>query len=547
MIETFATRLKSKLQRRAIDKCSKWAERYRMVCNHAFPGPWTFNFHAWLKEMHDADDVTCVGQKAAQMGYTETMLNKTFYELDINKKDCLYVLPTTRPDAYDFSSSRFGEALESSEYIRNIFTSTNNVGHKKAGSANLYIRGSRARSALKSVPVGFIAMDEIEEFTQENVPLAFERLSGQLHKQAWLLSTPSIDDYGINKYFKSSSQDHFYFKSPHTDQYIELTYPECLHIEGEHEHDPKVLNSYIKCPLTNKKIEHEELPVLLRNTGRWEKNRTDCLYRGFYINQLYSYTIKPHELAIAYFMAQKDQAAEQEFYNSKLGLPHVVKGARVTQGEVDQAKKEYTTNKYAISQNKIRTMGIDIGTHIHVEVDEWDIGTYHGTININAASRPKIIAQYKLNEFEELDELIYKHQVHSTVVDAQPERRKALEFAHRNFGHVHVCMFAKGISGKHIKYHEDDDKIVMVDRTSWIDAALQRFRKSSIWLPRNIDLEYQEHIQVPTKIYEKDKDGNPTAKYISTKADHYAFARVYAEIALPLANVGENEDIRSPI
>ena len=59
-----------------------------------FPGLWTFDHHPWLREMMDSEDQFCVGQKAAQMGFTEVALNRSFYKLDIKKVSVLYILPS---------------------------------------------------------------------------------------------------------------------------------------------------------------------------------------------------------------------------------------------------------------------------------------------------------------------------------------------------------------------------------------------------------------------------------------------------------------------
>jgi phage terminase large subunit GpA-like protein len=114
---------------------------------HPYPGLWTFDHHPWLKEMHDCKATIKVGQKAAQCGYTEWALNESFYFNDIRRMDVLYVLPNTRPDAADFSSSRFDKALELSEHLRKLYSEVQNVGHKRAGSTNLFIRGSNSRLA----------------------------------------------------------------------------------------------------------------------------------------------------------------------------------------------------------------------------------------------------------------------------------------------------------------------------------------------------------------------------------------------------------------
>ena len=49
-------------------------------------------------------------------------------------------------------------------------------------------------------------------------------------------------------------------------------------------------------------------------------------------------------------------------------------------------------------------------------------------------------------------------------------------------------------------------------------------------------MEYKDHLQAPVRIYKRDKDGNPVGIYVTgNEQDHFAHARNYAEMALPLA------------
>ena len=95
---------------------------------------------------------------------------------------------------------------------------------------------------------------------------------------------------------------------------------------------------------------------------------------------------------------------------------------------------------------------------------------------------------------------------------------------------------------------KDEEFTVTVDRTSWLDLALGRFKRRKIKLPQEISFEYREHIKALVRIYEKDNDGNPVGKYINNGDDHFGHARNYNEIAAALA-LGHtvNEEIESPI
>ena len=63
-------------------------------------------------------------------------------------------------------------------------------------------------------------------------------------------------------------------------------------------------------------------------------------------------------------------------------------------------------------------------------------------------------------------------------------------------------------------------------------------------LPRDISLEYRDHLKNVVRTYEKDEFNNPKLTYVSTGPDHFTHSFTYAEIALPLAAaITENQDI----
>jgi len=160
-----------------------------------------------------------------------------------------------------------------------------------------------------------------------------------------------------------------------------------------------------------------------------------------------------------------------------------------------------------------------------------------------------VLKASKVLHFSELDTLMRQYKVSSCVIDSQPEARLALEFANRFYGLVHLCIYGQGVSGKNIHLHAENEHKVTVDRTSWLDASLSRFKTDRIHLPQDIGHEYRSQIKAPVRIYKKDRDGNPVGLYVNgNKDDHFAHARNYNEIALAcgLKSFG-SQDIDSPI
>lgn len=550
--ELLIERIQHGLVRGTLTRASRWASRYYiMPANRVMAqGPLNFKYYPWEKEMLDSNAPLNVGQKAAQMGYSNVVLGRTFYEIDVKGMNCLYVLPAKSPDASDFSSSRFDPALELSPHLAKLFSDVKNVGHKRAGSANLFIRGSRSRSGLKSIPAGLIVLDELEEMTQENIPLALERASGQFEKFVWMISTPWIDNKGINTFFNQSTMEHFWFPCPGCGKYIELKYPESLVITGDSLNDPNLEKSHLqcydcKCVLPQDKMNPDvkaswlHLPSVSDGKGaKWIPSKTGTPSRGFHVSQLYSATVTPYELAQAVMRAQYSAADEQELYNSKLGLPRTPDGAAITDAQIADCVKGYKHYE-AACPNGIICMGVDVGKWLHVEIAAYFFpDSYQATFDLNAQCTCKQLITTKVKEFKELDGLMQQYRVQMCVIDANPERRMAYDFACRNYGHVKLCHYPEGVNGKQLNENQAE-QMVAADRTSWLDTSLGRFRAKTISIPMDTSEEYKEHIKAQVRIFRKDKNGNPVARYetADNTPDHFGHARNYCEIALPLATV----------
>jgi len=539
------------LKSKTLTSCSRWAE-HRRIMGAPFNGPYGFVRHPWCREIHDSKAAWTIAMKAAQLGVTETGINRAFFTLDQLKRDCLYVLPTTL-NASDFSKARFATALKLSPYLKDLFVDTNTVGLKSTGTNVLYIRGSRGDSNLKSIPVSELVLDELDEMDTHAVWLALERLSGQVEKHILAVSTPTVPKYGIHKLYLTSTQEHFYFQCPHCSRWTELLWPDCVEIVGESVNDPRCKESFLKCRECKHKLDHEAKPEFL-GCGVWRATEPNVLpeeARGFYINQLYSSTVTPGELSIAYHRGMGDEAANTEFHNSKLGMPFIGEGAQVTDQMIEAAVKGHTINepRPQIGGDRLVTMGVDQGKTGYIAVVEWLFDQHPGS-DINAAAIGKLLWFGKFPEdgWDYLGELMREWQVLACVVDADPNINDARRFARRFRGYVWLTRYRRGVTAKEIALSEEETgaPFAIVDRTSWLSCTLGRFKTNPprILLPRDISLEFREHIKNLVRTYTKDDTGNMSAEYVNTGSDHFAHALCYSDIGLALAPIGgSGEDI----
>ena len=472
--------------------------------------------------------------------------------LDQLKRDVLYVMPTSL-NASDFSKARFSGALNLSPYLKSMFTDTNTVGLKSTGVNSLYIRGSRGDSNLKSIPVSELILDEVDEMDQKAIYLALERLSGQVHKHVVAISTPTIPKYGIHKLYLSSTQEHFFFKCPCCGRLTELVWPDCIEIVGESIHDPRCKESFLKCKECKNKLDQKSKHIWL-NGAEWIATATNVdpeESRGFHVNQMYSSTVTPGELVIAYHRGQGDEAANKEFHNSKLGLPFIGTGAQVTDDMIDSAIRNHTCNdpRPDAGSKRCITLGVDQGKWNYVSVCEWFIDQYSSDINVATRSRLLWFGKFLEDDWGILNELMREWQIRACVIDADPQINEARRFARRFHGYVWLCRYRRGQTAKEVAVTEEDGGAPMatVDRTNWLSCTLGRFKTkpTRIELPRDLTLEYREHLKSLVRTYEKDETGNPVATFVETGPDHFAHSLNYAEIALPFAaSMTTGQDIR---
>jgi hypothetical protein len=548
--QVFAEVVTGGLKRKSIKRCSRWAQEYRVLKGKKL----TFVKHPWSRAMHDSTASFNAGMKAAQMAYSETMLDCTFFKMDIEGVNCLYALPNQNPDAAQFSASRFDPALEESEHLRKMFSDAKgvkNVGHKRAGAANLWIRGSQSRIGFKAIDPSFVVLDEVDEMNKENIQLAFRRTDGQEVSSIWAISTPTTPEFGIHKMFLTTTQESWYFQCPSCWKEVTLEFPECLVIIGESLTDPRIYESHIICPLCKKRIEHEDKIKSQIETGRWIPRAPDANSdrRGFYINQLSSCVKKPWKIAETAIEAESSPTAEQELWNSIAGLPHVVDGAQIDDNHIAKCMEGVTRRMNDPPPScKTVTMGVDVGTKwLHYEIDAWKIPKPGPDINMAALC--EIIRVGKVERFDEIYQLMREWQIQYLVIDKQPEERAVHELCCRAWGRAKRCHYSTGVgSRKMVIAPQDDEHLISVNRTYWLDTSLGRIRSGRIKFPLDIPQEYLKHIKNLIKQYKDNANGDDISKYVCKEGrdDHYAHTRNYSEMALPLsASMATNQNIRS--
>lgn len=531
-LDSFGELLARRLIDNSLDSCSRWAEK-RIWTPEPYPGPLTFDKFPWQPEILNCNEPMVTVRKAAQMGFSVAGLIKSLYKVDQCKTDVLYILPTASL-AGDFAKARLDQMVALSPELRGLFIRTNNVGLKTtAHHSHIFIRGSIAESGLVSVPVGVAIVDEYDRCNPDAMSLVTERLAAHENKHFFGLSTPTLPNSGIDEQYQLGTQEHFMFKCPGCSKIIELDWENSIEICGESSVDSDCHRSYYKCPECGCKLPHENKADWL-STARWEPTAIAHGHRSFYINQMYGPAITPGELVVAYFKGRIDNAYQVQFINQKMGLPHLIEGAKVTDILIDNSLRSHRLEDPRPEDSSRQIiMGVDIGEFLDVVIAEYLYDSDPGyEPHLHSICKVLWSARFAAKDFNVLDRLMAEWQVQYACLDFQPETVLAKAFCRRFYGYSGVVQYRKGTTAHEIKETEDEERVpvLTVHRTTFLDMSLGRFHTGRIELPQNIPHVFREHIKKLVRTYEFDEFGKPRATYISQGADHQAHALALTEV-----------------
>jgi hypothetical protein len=429
-----------------------WAEQNINLEHKRF----TFHRHEylWLPYADNHPNTTFI--KAAQMGLTTLASLRAFYAAIYRFfRGILYLFPS-RTDVTEFSKGRIDPLIEDNpdslgKWVRN----TDSANIKQIRNCFLYLRGMKSRVGLKSIPVDFLVLDEMDEAAPASIDMAMERMSHSEFKEVLKLSNPTLPDYGIDKAFQETDQRYWLLKCEKCGEYtcLEDTFPKCLLEVGG-----RVIRACQKC-------QGELNPSI----GEWVAKYPGVTdKRGYHYSQLFSHYVDPADILHQF----RTTSNLTEFYNLKLGMAYVEATNRLTVQEVlglcgDEGN--------ASSDPGPCTMGVDQGRFLHVVIGkrEW-----------HKPGKIMHIGEYQA--WEELDRLMKVFNINRCVVDAMPETRNARAFAERHRGKVFLSYYSEHQKSGY--QWRDDDLTVSCNRTESMDASHVEIQHGRVSLPRQCEI-----------------------------------------------------------
>ncbi len=312
---------------------SDWADKERILTSDtsAESGRWKTSRTPYLREImnclspsHPCRKV--VFMKGAQIGGTEAGLNWLGFIIHCAPGPTLVVNPSIETSKRN-SKMRLAPMVENTPALAERITSPrakdsgNTIFQKDFPGGSLIMTGANAPSGLRSVPIRYLFLDEIDEYPKDAgtegdpVDLAIQRTATFANRKIFMISTPTIKDLSrIEQAFLEGDQRYYEVPCPYCDHYQVLRW---ANIMFDSKNCTEAVHKCEKCG----ELWHDWQKEQILSRGRWVARRpenTDVV--SFHLSSLYS----PHgwlswtDIAKEFLLAKDEPTRLQVWTNTKL-------------------------------------------------------------------------------------------------------------------------------------------------------------------------------------------------------------------------------------
>lgn len=473
--------------------------------------------------------------KAAQMAYTVSAITKALHNCIERQMNGLYLLPV-KTGAIPFVQARIDPVVESNPILEEKFGSVDNRLHKQTvEGVNLYIRGTNIVRELQEVPVDFEIWDEYDRMVMENMEDARHRMDGSEYRRLWVLSTPTVDGYGVysEEGWDASDQHRWEVPCPACGRFQVLNFdePDLDYTNVKLGDTPETC--VVECAFCKKEIKDKQRREL-NKLGRWTPMNLDGRVRGYHISQLNSPTQPLYEIMKGYFLGQRDAAKLRSFWNQNMGRAYTAKGDKITEALLDSCR--VAGYKMGGIPNSHLAIGIDVGTFMHVWCWHFD------------SKKRKMLWNLKIfKTWQELDNFLGSLSQWVGIIDAHPEKKAAHDLAMKYHGKLRIGFTDDRMQASEmanflpIKVGEAGR--VNIDKTMAMDTFVGDYIDGNVVLPsdarelgehhtrKGYNGFYYQQMQL-VRVTEEDTKGKEVARWKKNKnADHWHHAGMMATVA----------------
>jgi len=484
--------------------------------------PFTFDGHWFLKPLYDTWETDMVIQKAAQMGLSEWLYATGFYLLLELRLNVFHGFPTFT-QLQDEVQTRVNQVILSSPYIYKKIAedkdSVNNVNLKTYRGHSIKYRGTQNQRQIITAAADAILKDELDQWMQAAIRIIEKRLDASEYKLSRAISTPTLEDAGINREFKRGTQHHYMHKCPHCNNW----------------QIPDIKRNVVK-------LRHKGVRYICENCGRVLKRTMPGEYVAKYPKRsIKSYSVSGivaprkalhtsngkglYDEFQRILRGELSEKAIEDFWGQGLGLTYDPPDARLTNQILHNARGEHKNG--VIPQGCV--LGIDVGGRLHMTFAKVQPdGVRH--LYFRTITKKGNNARVEL-----LMDMVKEYNISFIVIDSMPDGGLVNDLIQALPGRVAACEYVDSKNKKPIKRKAvPKESKYRVDRVDYMDDVRRYFKNRLALLPADITQLHEviPHMKAPKrKIEMNEETGDQFPTYKHTEPDHYYHSTVYAHVA----------------
>lgn len=299
---------------------------------------------------------------------------------------------------------------------------------RSIGPSQIFFSFMGGKTSTESIPLTGMCFDEVRRMLDSEIELATERMSHSSYPFDVKISTAGYPEVTIDRYFRRSTQNKFHTecKCPGGDGIVLADhFPNCVgeRLPGVTPSLSGLPQYFWICPRCNE-------PIANPRVGRWVPHNPKARALGFHIPQILS----SRQTAGRIYTSFLEATDIIEFYNSKLGVPHITAEAQIVNPEIlrrtvdDKLRWAQPSGQFP----RNCAMGVDqmLGFNVIV-IRCW------GDVMANGMRESRLVhlewienpGDHLFDPWQRCGELMDIYDVGICVADSMPNANEALRFA----------------------------------------------------------------------------------------------------------------------
>jgi phage terminase large subunit GpA-like protein len=370
----------------------------------------------------------------SQSSKTTSMYSGVAYLLSEFPKDTLWIMPSAE-NARNFSKGRWLPFLEDCPPLRSqcpISSASGKIDSDKITnmrqeflSCTLTFAGAGSESNVKSAPVAYLVLDEIDEIDPEIRLAALERIKGRRDYKIIQTSTPKDETGGIWEEYLYGDQRKYLMPCPHCGGMIQFTWRQedkdknlrysiafdpKAKLEDGYDYELVAKSCYYQCEHCDGKILDAHKPGMIKK-GRWEaqNNQAPVGHKSYHLNSMYAPALTFSQLMINWLQVSSSMHGLKKFVQGNLAEPWREDWANQDQSDSHQLELDYKRGEL---KGEYRIMSADTQTdHFWFVVRGFD-----------RDGKSYLIDFGQVASFKDLDEKYDQNFCHVGIIDCAGDR-----------------------------------------------------------------------------------------------------------------------------